>query len=85
MFLSGRLRGGGRAHQSGRGFNADLFAILFGSIVTVTPARRLGGGGADGAVVGTTVALFYRQLLAITLSEELARTSGVPVAALNLT
>ena len=27
---------------------------------------------------------FYKQLLAITLNEDLARTSGVPVAALNL-
>jgi zinc transport system permease protein len=37
-----------------------------------------------GAVVGATLALFYRPLFAITLHEDLARTSGVPVAALNL-
>ena len=37
-----------------------------------------------GAVVGVTIGTFYRQLLAITLNEELARTSGVPVAGLNL-
>jgi zinc transport system permease protein len=66
------------------GFNADLFAILFGSIVTVSPLD-VWVVLALAALVGTTVALFYRQLLAITLSEELARTSGVPVAALNLT
>jgi zinc transport system permease protein len=66
------------------GFNADLFAILFGSIVTVSPLD-VWVVLALAALVGITVALFYRQLLAITLSEELARTSGVPVAALNLT
>jgi zinc transport system permease protein len=66
-----------------RGFNADLFAILFGSILTVTVS--------DvwlilvlGAVVAFAVGGFYRQLLAITLNEDLARTSGVPVGALNL-
>jgi len=65
------------------GFNADLFAILFGSILTVSPTDVwliLGLG----AVVGVTIGTFYRQLLAITLNEDLARTSGVPVAGLNL-
>jgi zinc transport system permease protein len=37
-----------------------------------------------GAVVVGTVGTFYKQLLAITLNEDLARTSGVPVTALNL-
>jgi zinc transport system permease protein len=37
-----------------------------------------------GAVVVGTVGTFYKQLLAITLHEDLARTSGVPVTALNL-
>ena len=37
-----------------------------------------------GAVVTATVGTFYRQLLAITLNEDLARTTGVPVAGLNL-
>ena len=35
-------------------------------------------------MVGVTIGTFYRQLLAITLNEDLARTSGVPVAGLNL-
>jgi zinc transport system permease protein len=66
-----------------RGFNADLFAVLFGSILTVSPTDvwvilALGAG------VGATLTVFYRPLFAITLHEELARTSGVPVAALNL-
>jgi zinc transport system permease protein len=66
-----------------RGFNADLFAILFGSILTVSRAD-VGVALALGAVVGTLVRVFYRQFLAITLHEDLARTSGVPVARLNL-
>jgi zinc transport system permease protein len=65
------------------GFNADLFAILFGSILTVSPTDVwliLGLG----ALVGATIGTFYPQLLAITLNEDLARTSGVHVAGLNL-
>jgi zinc transport system permease protein len=34
--------------------------------------------------VGAAIAVFYRQLFAVTLNEDLARTSGVPVAGLNL-
>lgn len=66
-----------------RGFNADLFAILFGSILTVSPSD-VWLITALGALVGATIGTFYKQLLAITLSEDLARTSGVPVTALNL-
>ena len=66
-----------------RGFNVDLFAILFGSILTVSPTD-VWLILAVGAVVGATVAICYRQLLAITLNEDLARTSGVPVTGLNL-
>jgi zinc transport system permease protein len=83
VFLSGGFAFAVVLLSVARGFNADLFAILFGSILTVSPV--------DVAVVlalGLTVAivlgLFSRQLLAITLNEDLARTSGIPVAALNL-
>jgi len=65
------------------GFNADLFAILFGSILTVSPGD-LWLIAALGATVGIAIAVFYPQLLAVTLNEDLARTSGVPVGALNL-
>jgi zinc transport system permease protein len=34
--------------------------------------------------VTATIGFFYPQLLAVTLNEDLARTSGVPVDALNL-
>jgi len=66
-----------------RGFNVDLFAILFGSILTVSPTD-VWLILAVGAVVGATIAICYRQLLSITLNEDLARTSGIPVTGLNL-
>lgn len=83
VFLSGGFAVAVVLISLARGFNADLFAVLFGSILTVSPADvwlML----ALGAVVGTAIALFRRQLLLVTLHEDLARTSGVPVGALNL-
>jgi len=83
VFLSGGFAFAVVLISLARGFNADLFAILFGSILTVTTSDvwlilALGG------VVTLAIGGFYRQLLAITLNEDLARTSGVPVGALNL-
>jgi zinc transport system permease protein len=83
VFLSGGFALAVVLISLARGFNADLFAVLFGSILTVSPTDvwvilALGAG------VGATLAVFYRPLFAITLHEDLAHTSGVPVAALNL-
>src|SRR5262245_40265025 len=83
VFLSGGFAVAVVLISFARGFNADLFAILFGSILTVSPSDVALMAGL-GAVVGTTIGLFYKQLLAITLNEDLARTSGVPVSGLNL-
>jgi zinc transport system permease protein len=83
VFLSGGFALAVVLISLARGFNADLFAILFGSILTVSPAD-VWLILALGAVVATTILLSYRQLFAITLHEDLARTSGVPVTALNL-
>jgi zinc transport system permease protein len=83
VFLSGGFALAVVLISLARGFNADLFAILFGSILTVTPADVWLIAGL-GAVVVVAVGGFYKQLLAITLDEDLARTSGVPVVALNL-
>src|SRR6185503_17788034 len=58
-------------------------AVLFGSLLTVSPADIWLIGGL-GAVVGVTLGIFYPRLLAITMNEDLARTSGIPVDALNL-
>ena len=83
VFLSGGFAFAVVLISLARGFNADLFAVLFGSILTVSPADIWLIGGL-GAVVGVTIGIFYPRLLAITMNEDLARTSGVPVDALNL-
>jgi zinc transport system permease protein len=83
VFLSGGFALAVVLISLARGFNADLFAVLFGSILTVSPTD-VWLILALGAVVGATIGTFYRQLLAITLNEDLARTTGVPVAGLNL-
>jgi zinc transport system permease protein len=63
--------------------NANLFAFLFGSILTVS-----GGDlilvAALGAAGLALIALLYPALLAVSLDEEGAWVSGVPVAALNI-
>src|SRR6202048_931717 len=78
VFLSGGFALAVVLISLARGFNADLFAILFGSILTVSPAdvwliSALGG------TVTIAIGGCYKQLLAITLNEDLARSSGVPV------
>jgi zinc transport system permease protein len=83
VFLSGGFALAVVLISLARGFNADLFAVLFGSILTVSPADiwlivALAG------LVGLAIGTFYQQLFAVTMNEDLARTSGVPVAALNL-
>jgi zinc transport system permease protein len=65
------------------GVNTDLFAILFGSIVTVTAGELWLIAGLGLVVVATIMAL-YPQFLALTIDEDLARSSGVPVTRLNL-
>ena len=83
VFLSGGFALAVVLISLARGFNADLFAILFGSILTVSPAD-VWLISALGALVVLTILLSYRRLFVITLHEDLARTSGVPVTALNL-
>jgi zinc transport system permease protein len=83
VFLSGGLAVAVVLLGLGRGFSVDVFSILFGSILTVTSTDVWLVAGL-GVVVLVTIAALYPRLLAITLSEELARTSGIPVGALNL-
>lgn len=63
--------------------NANLFAFLFGSILTVTRGDLVlvASLGAAGLVL---IALVYRGLIAVALDEESARVSGIPVGALNV-
>jgi zinc transport system permease protein len=62
--------------------NVNLFAFLFGSILTVTPGDVwLVAGLGLGALL--LVGALYRTLAAVVLDEDGARVAGVPVAALN--
>lgn len=63
--------------------NAGLLQYLFGSILTVTGAD-VAVIAALGAATLAVVALLYRALCAVTIDEEGARVTGVPVAALNV-
>jgi zinc transport system permease protein len=83
VFLSGGFAVAVVLISLARGFNADLFAILFGSILTVSPAD-VWLILALGAVVSGALLLFHRELLLVTLHEDLARTGGVPVTGLNV-
>ncbi len=83
VFLSGGLAVAIVLIGLARGFTVDLFGYLFGSITTVAPLDLWVIGGL-GAVTAGAVGLFYKDLFAITFDEEAARTSGMPVTALNL-
>jgi zinc transport system permease protein len=63
--------------------NANLFAFLFGSILTVT-TQDLGLIASLGAVGLALVTVTYRGLVAVSLDAEGARVSGVPVTLLNV-
>jgi zinc transport system permease protein len=63
--------------------DVDLFAYLFGSILTVTPGDLV-LVAVLGAVGLLLIGLFYRALCAVVLDEEGARVAGVPIAALNV-
>jgi len=63
--------------------NVDLFAYLFGSILTVTRGDFAIVAGL-GVVSLATVLALYRPLAAVTLDVEGARVAGAPVDALNV-
>jgi zinc transport system permease protein len=69
--------------SSAGALGVDLFAFLFGSILTVTreDVAVIAGLGAGAALV---VAVLWRALTGAALDEEGARVAGVPVAALNV-
>jgi zinc transport system permease protein len=63
--------------------NANLFAFLFGSILTVTDSdlALVATLGVAGLVL---IAVLYRALVAVALDEEGARVAGLPVGFLNV-
>lgn len=60
------------------GYATDLMSFLFGNILLV-PTRELWFMAGLDLLLILTVALFYRQFLAVTFDEEFARLRGVPV------
>jgi zinc transport system permease protein len=82
LFYTGLAAGVVLASSAGA-FDVNLFAFLFGSILTVTRedlvvVAMLGFSGL------ATIALLYRALVGVVVDEEGARVAGVPVAALNI-
>jgi zinc transport system permease protein len=65
------------------GYNVDLMSYLFGNILMV-PRGALYAMVAFNAFILGTVALLYKQLLAVTFDEESARLRGVRVEAVYL-
>lgn len=82
IFLSGGLALAAVLISASKGINLNLSSVLFGSIATVT-ALDLWLILGLGLIVLITIVLIYRQLFAISLDEELAIVSGLPVRNLN--
>jgi len=66
------------------GYNVDLMSYLFGSILTV-PASDLLLMLVIGILITILVAVYYKDLLAMSYDEEFARIRGVPVSGLYFT
>ncbi len=66
-----------------KGFNVDLFSFLFGSVLTISESDLLLASGLALAA-GIVLFLFYKEFFYITLNEESAKVSGLPVERLNL-
>jgi len=84
IFLSGGLALASVLISASKGINLNLSSVLFGSIATVT-TMDLDLILALGIVVLMIVISIYHQLFAISLDEELAIVSGLPVKKLNQT
>jgi zinc transport system permease protein len=82
LFYTGIAAGVVLASAAGA-LNVDLFAFLFGSILSVT-RDDLALVAALGVAGLATVFLLYRALAAAVIDEEGARVAGVPVGALNV-
>jgi len=82
LFLSGSLALAIVLLSLARGFNANLFNYLFGSIVTVT-AADVSIIALLGMVVIAAVVAFYKELVYTSFDEEVARVSGIPTRLVN--
>ncbi len=83
LFLSGSLAIAVVILSLAKGFNANLFSYLFGSISTVSPAD-VWITVALAVLVFLSVLLLYKELFFVSFDEEVAKASGLPVKRLNL-
>ncbi len=60
-----------------KGYNAELYGYLFGSILSVTPSDLSVIAGL-GLTVLAAIFLFYKELLFIAFDQEMAEASGIP-------
>lgn len=82
IFLSGSLALAIIIVSIAGSFNASLFSYLFGSILSVTNEDLVIMGIAGTAGMALLL-LFFKELYFIAFDEEVARASGIRVAALN--
>lgn len=82
IFLSGSLALAVVILSLAKGFNANLFSYLFGSISTVSPSDVLIIFTLAVVVFGSIV-LFYKEFFSVSFDEEIAQVSGLPVRRLN--
>ena len=82
IFLSGSLALAIVIVSLAGSFNASLFGYLFGSILSVTNEDLI-IMGITGIVGMGLLLLFFKELYFIAFDEEVARASGIRVAALN--
>ncbi|MDD5527531.1 MAG: metal ABC transporter permease [Patescibacteria group bacterium] len=82
LFLSGSLALAIVILSLARGFNANLFNYLFGSIVTVTPAD-VWTIAILALVTIIILFAFFKELVFISFDEEAARVAGIPVRFIN--
>jgi hypothetical protein len=82
VFFSGALALGLAVASAGRGGQQDLFAYLFGNVLTIGPKELLALAGLATLVIGGLAATFRAQLF-LAFDEELARAYGHRVGALD--
>jgi ABC-type Mn2+/Zn2+ transport system permease subunit len=82
VFLSGSMALGLLLMGLRHGYQKDLFAYLFGNLLSVSPTD-LAALAALAVVLGIIVAASFRELLFVAFDEEVARAYGRPVDLLD--
>lgn len=82
LFLSGSLALAIVLISLAKGFNADLFSYLFGSIVAVKTSDVF-LVALLGVIVLSATIVFYKELVFTSFDEESAKVSGIPTKTVN--